>query len=85
VAAEGYSVRHQLPVIAMCRLLVAEGFDPASPMHVYRGDTLALKIRSIGEAATLRPSARPPRARWRELSRELNPRPFCILIDVRAA
>jgi hypothetical protein len=56
VAAEGYTVRDQLPVIALCRLLLAEGFDPASPMHVYRGDTLALKVRTIGEAARLRPA-----------------------------
>jgi hypothetical protein len=60
VAAQGYTVRDQLPVIALCRLLVAEGFDPATPMHVYRGDDmLALKIRSIGEAATLRPDRGP--------------------------
>jgi hypothetical protein len=56
VAAQGHSVKNNLPVIALCRLLVAEGFDPASPMHVYRGETLALKIRSIGEAARLRPA-----------------------------
>jgi hypothetical protein len=56
VAAEGHRVKNNLPVISLCRLLLAEGFDPASPMHVYRGEMLALKIRSIGEAARLRPA-----------------------------
>jgi hypothetical protein len=41
------------PVLALCRQLVAAGHDPAMPLHAYRGDTLALIIRSIGEAANL--------------------------------
>lgn len=41
------------PVLAMCRRLVADGADPRTPMHVYRGDVLALKVKSIGEAARL--------------------------------
>jgi hypothetical protein len=41
------------PVIKLCQMLVAAGHDPSSPMQVYRGDTLALKVRSIGEAAGL--------------------------------
>jgi hypothetical protein len=35
----------------LCRKLVAAGHDPATVMHVYRGQTLALKVRAIGEAA----------------------------------
>jgi hypothetical protein len=41
------------PTLALCRCLVAAGHDPASPMHVYRGDVLALQIFSIGTAAQL--------------------------------
>jgi hypothetical protein len=51
--AEGHTVTAVLPVIGLCRVLVAEGYDPQSPMKVYRGDTLALTVRSIGEAARL--------------------------------
>ena len=41
------------PVLKLCRLLVEAGHDPDTPMHVYRGATLALKLRSIGEGAAL--------------------------------
>jgi hypothetical protein len=49
--AEGYTVRNAAPVLAMCRKLVEAGYDPATPLHAYRGSTLCLKIRSIGEGA----------------------------------
>jgi hypothetical protein len=52
--ALGITTQSSAPVLALCRQLVAAGHDPATPMHAYRGDTLALKIRSIGEAARLR-------------------------------
>jgi hypothetical protein len=41
------------PVLAMCRRLLDAGHDPATRMEVYRGETLALIVRSIGEAAAL--------------------------------
>jgi hypothetical protein len=41
------------PVLALCRLLIAAGHDPASPLDAYRGGTLCLRIRAIGEAAGL--------------------------------
>ena len=37
----------------MCRKLVDAGYDPARPLYAYRGDTLCLKVRSIGEGARL--------------------------------
>jgi len=40
-------------VCALCRRLVEAGHDPATAMEVYRGQTLALHVRSIGEAAKL--------------------------------
>jgi hypothetical protein len=40
-------------VCALCRRLVEAGHDPAMPLEVYRGSTLALRVRSIGEAAGL--------------------------------
>ena len=51
--AGDHTVRAAAPVLAMCRKLLAAGHDPARPLHAYRGDTLALKVRSIGEGAKL--------------------------------
>jgi hypothetical protein len=48
IEAHGFS-----PVLALCRALIEAGYDPTTPLHVYRGDTLALKVRSIGEGAKL--------------------------------
>jgi hypothetical protein len=41
------------PVLAMCRKLIEAGHDPATPLHAYRGETLCLTVRSIGEGAAL--------------------------------
>jgi hypothetical protein len=51
--AEGYTVSASAPVLAMCRKLVEAGYDPGTPLHAYRGDTLCLAVRSIGEGARL--------------------------------
>ena len=42
------------PVLALCRRLVAAGYDPALPLEAWRGPVLCLRVRSIGEAAQLR-------------------------------
>jgi hypothetical protein len=41
------------PVLALCRSLLAAGLDPDAALHVFRGATLALKVRSIREGAVL--------------------------------
>jgi hypothetical protein len=51
--AEGISVCAVAPVPALCRKLVAAGHDPRRPLHAYRGNVLALRVRSIGEGAEL--------------------------------
>ena len=51
--ALGLVVRSPSPIIGLCRELIARGFDPDLPLHPYRGDTLALIVRSIGQAANL--------------------------------
>ena len=33
--------------------MIAAGIDPATELQVFRGDTLALTFRNIGEAAKL--------------------------------
>jgi hypothetical protein len=45
--AQGHTVKTSAPVLAMCRKLVEAGFDPATPLHAYRGGTLCLKVSSI--------------------------------------
>ena len=49
----GIEIKSPSPVLALCRQLVAEGCKPNTPLEAYRGDTLCLTIRSIGEAAGL--------------------------------
>jgi hypothetical protein len=41
------------PVLALCRELIAAGANPDMSLAIYRGEVLALRIRSIGEAAEL--------------------------------
>ena len=48
LTAEGHA-----PGLELCRLLLANGFDPAAPLHIYRDGVLALRIRSIGAGAAL--------------------------------
>jgi hypothetical protein len=64
------------PVLALCRKLVEAGHDPATPLHAYRGETLALKIRSIGEAARLRVSPHGVGFIWDRDTDEQEPRRF---------
>jgi hypothetical protein len=51
--AEGIRVRGYAPVLELCRELIAAGFNPASPLEAWRGETLCLRVRSIGEGAGL--------------------------------
>ncbi len=52
-SAAGITVHEHAPVLALCRKLMAAGHDAVTPLLCYRGDILALNIRSIGEAAQL--------------------------------
>jgi hypothetical protein len=52
--AAGITARGTSPVLLLCRKLLAVGHDPATPMQVWRGNTLCLSIRSIDAAAGLR-------------------------------
>jgi hypothetical protein len=65
--ADGVTVRAAAPVLALCRKLLAAGYDPDRPLHAYRGDVLALKARSIREGAKLTvDESRTPRfVRWK--------------------
>ena len=52
-SALGITARSSSPVLALCRRLLDAGHDRATPMQIFRGETLALTVRSIGEAAGL--------------------------------
>jgi hypothetical protein len=49
----GLVVKHNAPVLAVCRKLIEAGYDPQRPLEAYRGETLCLKIRTIAVAAKL--------------------------------
>jgi len=53
-SALGLTVKSDSPVLALCRKLVDAGYDATTPLEVYRGDTLALRVKSIGRGAELR-------------------------------
>jgi hypothetical protein len=57
-AALGVTARSTSPVLALCRLLVEKGIDPATPLEAWRGSVLALRVRSIGEATRLEVTAK---------------------------
>jgi hypothetical protein len=40
-------VKHNAPVLAMCRKLIEAGYDQDRPLETYRGDTLRLRISSV--------------------------------------
>src|SRR5262245_6766552 len=68
-SALGMDVCSSAPVLALCRLLVEAGHDPATPLEAWRGDVLCLRVRSIGEAAQFSIEddrhGRPRLRRWR--------------------
>jgi hypothetical protein len=70
--AIGITARAHAPVLALCRRLIEAGIDPDRPLHVYRGDTLALVVRSIAEGARLTVEdnrlGHPRFVRWRRRS-----------------
>jgi hypothetical protein len=51
--ALGLTAQSGSPVLLLCRRLIDAGYDPTVAMQVFRGDTPALTVRSIGEAARL--------------------------------
>ena len=67
--AADITVVDHAPVLALCRALVKAGHDSAIPLEVWRGTTLCLRVRSIGEGARLTveddPHGRPRLRRWR--------------------
>jgi hypothetical protein len=51
--ADGITARGATPVLNLCRELIAAGLRPDAALDVFRNGILALRVRSIGEAARL--------------------------------
>ncbi len=71
--AEGVTAHGYAPVLDLCRELVAAGLNPAFRFEAWRGDTLCLRVRSIGEGARLTVEdnrhGTPNLRRWRDRPR----------------
>jgi hypothetical protein len=52
--AAGLTTSGRAPVLALCRQLIADGYDLGLSLEVWRGPVLCLRVRSISEAAQLR-------------------------------
>jgi hypothetical protein len=52
-SALGITATSNAPVLALCRRLIEAGHDPSARLEAYRGTTLSLRVRSIGEGAKL--------------------------------
>jgi hypothetical protein len=52
--ALGITATSSTPVLELCRRLLVAGHAASTPLHAYRGETLSLRVRSIGEGARLR-------------------------------
>jgi hypothetical protein len=52
-SAVGITTTGNAPALTLCRRLIEAGLDPALPLEAYRGTTLSLRVRSIGEGAKL--------------------------------
>jgi hypothetical protein len=51
--ALGIVVDDHAPVLTLCRQLLAQGIDPNATLVVYRSGIVALRVRSISQAARL--------------------------------
>ena len=51
--ALGIVGRGPYPIFDLCRRLLAFGAEPDRPLHVFRGNSLVLAVRSIGAGARL--------------------------------
>jgi hypothetical protein len=52
--ADGFCASGDTPILSLCRRLIDAGYDPQCPVHVHRGDALAMTISSLGYGARLR-------------------------------
>jgi hypothetical protein len=63
--ARGLIATADSPAVRMCRMLLEAGVDPDTPLHCFRGNVLALTVRSIGEGARIAINGKGSRFIWR--------------------
>lgn len=51
--ALGLVARSNTPILKLCRMLLEAGYDSSAALEAWRGGTLCLRVRTIGEAARL--------------------------------
>ena len=72
------------PMLKLCRLLVEAGHDPGTPLEAWRGTTLCLRVRSIGEGAQFTVEddrrGRPRLRRWRDRAKGCGAAPLVLQI-----
>ena len=49
----GVSVKSNAPILELCRRLIEAGRHPASPLEAWRGQTLALRVKTLAAGARL--------------------------------
>jgi hypothetical protein len=52
-SSAGLVGRGAAPILSLCREMIAAGMSPDNALEVFRGSVLAVRVRSIGEAAVL--------------------------------
>jgi hypothetical protein len=57
--ALGITAKSDSPVLTLCRKLLDAGYDLSASLEAYRGDGLALRVKSIGQAAQLKVDVAP--------------------------
>jgi hypothetical protein len=72
-SAVGITATGNAPVLTLCRRLIEAGHDPAARLEAYRGTTLCLCVRSIGEGARLTVHEGDGRPRFVRLTRDVGP------------
>src|SRR5262245_54662241 len=54
VVCNGYATCTAVaPILELARLMIARGVDPRTPLKIYRGKILAVRVRAVGVAAGL--------------------------------
>lgn len=65
----GITANCAAPLLGLCRKLIDAGANPATPLEVWRGQVLCLRVRTIGDGALLTVEndrhGRPRFRRWR--------------------
>ena len=83
--AAGVRVKASAPVLALCRELLAEGYNPETRLEAFRGTMLCLVVHSIGAGAKLSVDERDTRfCRWKAFLSPAVPSPVRARADLQS-